>query len=66
VPVINTFEELLGGLGSAIKGKAIETKLRGIIRAIGASGSLAGIPGSSQASQIIRSAISKAGKKKYW
>jgi hypothetical protein len=66
VPVINTFEELLGGLGSAIKGKAIETKLRGIIRAIGASGSLAGIPGSSQASQIIRSAIPKAGKKKYW
>jgi hypothetical protein len=65
VPVIKTIEDMLGGTGSATKGKSTETKLRGAIRAIGAAGSLAGVPGSSQFSQIIRSTIQKGENKTY-
>ncbi len=62
VPVINTFEELLSGMGSAIKGKETITKVKGGVRALGAAGSLLGIAGSSQMSQILRKAITQPPK----
>jgi hypothetical protein len=60
VPVINAFEDVLEGIGSAVKGKAMETKLRGAVKASGGVGSLLGVPGSSQAAQIARKAIPEA------
>jgi hypothetical protein len=67
VPVINTVEDILEGAGNIVKGKTPETKLKGIVKTIGASGSLAGIPGSSQAAQIIKDIIPSGNKKKrYW
>jgi hypothetical protein len=50
-------EEGLEGVASAAKGKETKTKLRGAVRAVGAAGSLAGVPGASQAAQIIRKSI---------
>lgn len=59
VPVINTIEDLLEGSGNIAKGKSKETKLKGLIKAIGAVGSLVGVAGSSQAAQILRGRIPK-------
>jgi hypothetical protein len=58
-PVINALEDLLGGAGSVVKGKKKETKIKGAIRTVGALGSLFGVPGSSQAEQILRKTIPK-------
>jgi hypothetical protein len=66
VPVIKTVEDIIGGAGSLVKGKAIETKLRGLIRALGGIGSLSGVAGSSSAAQILRGFVPKADKKAYW
>ena len=60
VPVINSFEDALSGIESVVKGKALETKARGAVQALGAAGSLAGVPGASQGTQIIRKAIPQA------
>lgn len=60
IPVVNTFEDMLEGLKSAISGKKDETRLRGGVRVLGSLGSLAGVPGSSQLAQIIRDAIPEA------
>jgi hypothetical protein len=57
VPIINTFEDLLSGIGSAYGAQHIETKLKGAVKAAGAIGSLSGVPGSSQAEQLIRKSI---------
>lgn len=64
VPVLNTFDELLTGITSAYSGKAFSTKVKGAVTALGAGGSLSGIPGASQASQIIKKAIPTAETKK--
>jgi hypothetical protein len=61
VPVLNTFDEVLNGMSSVIKGKEISTKIKGGVRFGGALGSLAGIPGSSQLSQIIQKWLTKLG-----
>ena len=57
VPIINAFEDLISGIGGLVKGKSIATKEKGAVRAAGAAGSLLGVPGSSQAAQIIKEAI---------
>jgi hypothetical protein len=57
VPIINTFEQALSGITSATTGKTSQTKIKGAVRALGAGGSLFGVPGASQASQIISKAI---------
>jgi hypothetical protein len=62
VPVINTFDDLLEGIGAIVKGKAIETKAKGVVKTLGATGSLAGIAGASQAAQIVKGMIPKAEK----
>jgi len=62
VPVINTIDSLLSGITSIVKGKAKETKLKGLINTIGAAGALGGVPGSSQAAQIIRDIVPKPQK----
>jgi len=59
VPVINTLEDILEGAGRIVKGKTIETKLKGLIITLGAAGSLLGIPGASQAAQIGKGLIPK-------
>jgi len=64
VPVINTFEDILSGVGSVIGGKNLNTKLRGGVQAAGSVGTLMGIPGSSQAAQLVRKAIPQANEKK--
>jgi len=66
VPIINAFEELLTGVGSVATGKRAETKLKGAIKTIGAGGSLIGIPGSSQISQIARDIIPKTESGSTW
>lgn len=58
IPVVNTFEDLLGGVNSAVQGKAGTTKAKGIVRTLGATGSLSGVPGASQAARLIEKAIS--------
>ena len=57
VPVINTFDDLLEGISTTVKGKAVETKIKGAVKAIGATGSLLGIAGASQTAQIVRGMI---------
>lgn len=64
VPVINTAEDVIAGVGSAVNGKEDATKLRGAIQALGGVGALSGVPGSSQASQVGRNLIPKAGGSK--
>ena len=65
VPIINAFEDAIGGMGSVIGGKETDTKIRGVVKFAGAAGSMLGIPGSSQASQIIRGRIQPK-KKSSW
>lgn len=63
VPIINSFSDVGVGIRSLITGKSINTKARGATQALGGAGSLVGIPGSSQASQLIRKAIPQNTKK---
>lgn len=60
VPLIKTTQDVISGLSSAFTGKATRTKVRGAVKAAGAVGSLIGIPGSSQAAQLIRDSIEPA------
>lgn len=60
VPVINTAEDVIAGIGSVVDGKATETKVRGSLQTLGGIGALTGIPGSSQAAQLLRNAIPQA------
>src|SRR3990167_7121319 len=63
VPIINAIDDVVSGSGQIVKGKALKTKIKGGVRATGAVGSLFGVPGASQATQIIRQSIpSKKGK----
>jgi hypothetical protein len=64
IPMINTFEQALSGGSSVIGGKELNTKLRGATSVAGAVGTLAGIPGAGQISQIIRNAIPYANQAK--
>lgn len=66
VPVINTVEDIISGSGIAVKGKTSETRLKGFLKILGGLGSLKGIAGSSQVSQIFRGMISKGKKKGRW
>lgn len=63
VPVINTFEDLISGGGSVIFGKTALTKEKGAVTALSAGGSLLGVPGSSQAGQLIKKALPEPPKK---
>lgn len=60
VPVISVAEGVISGIGSVIKGKNPETQARGAAQAAGGIGALFGIPGSSQAGQLVRDLIPKA------
>lgn len=63
VPVINTFDNIIGGVGQTIKGKSTASKLRGALKAAGGLGALLGAPGVSQGTQIIGQRISDKKKK---
>jgi len=64
IPLINTSEDIIKGTAGAFKGQDRNTKVKGVIRAAGAVGTLSGIPGSSQAAQILGKAVSKKKVKK--
>ena len=57
VPIINAIDDAVSGASQTIKGKALQTKIKGGVRASGAVGSLFGVPGASQGAQIIRQSI---------
>ena len=59
VPVINTLEDLLEGIKSTTIGKEPETKIKGVIRTVGALGSSFGVAGANQFAQILRSMVGK-------
>ena len=54
IPVMKTLEDIIKGSSSVWNGASLRTKLRGAITATGGIGSLAGIPGSSQGSQLLK------------
>jgi hypothetical protein len=53
VPAISTVESLSGGLSSLITGKKASTKAKGFVRFSSGVGNLLGVPGSTQAKDII-------------
>lgn len=53
VPVVNTFEEIIKGIANAYTAKKPETKHKQELRAAGAAGTLFGLPGASQATQLL-------------
>lgn len=57
VPIINTFEQSLSGASSVWNGKELRTKIRGGLTLAGSTGSILGVPGSGQASQIAKDFI---------
>jgi hypothetical protein len=57
IPIVNALEDAIAGAGSLITGKTPETRLRGFLNLVGGAGSMTGLPGISQASQILRGAI---------
>lgn len=56
-PALNVAQDVAKGVASFTTGKTPETRNKGLIRAIGGIGTLAGVPGTSQASQTLRSNI---------
>ena len=60
VPIINTAEEVGIGVSTFFKGKHWQTKAKGAIQFLGGVGTLRGVPGASQAAQIIRGIIPPA------
>jgi len=60
IPVVNTFEQTLKGASSVVGGKTLQTKIKGGIQMVGGLGSLAGIPGISQAAQIAKDLVPEA------
>lgn len=65
VPVINVMNDIIEGANYTVKGKTLETKLKGITQATGGLASLFGrIPGASQLSQIIKGVIPDSEKSK--
>jgi len=60
VPVVNTFDQMLSGMSGIWNGKALETKIKGGINLIGAAGSLFGVPGAGQTSQLIKGFVPNA------
>jgi hypothetical protein len=63
VPVLNAINDVVESAGYAVKSKKLKTKVRNSLAAILAAGSLAGVPGSSQASQIVKKRLSDKKKK---
>lgn len=63
VPLINAFEQAISGGSSIVSGKDPVTKVRGAVTTAGAVGSILGIPGSSQGSQLIKGLIPPANSK---
>jgi hypothetical protein len=63
IPTINTFEQVLKGANSVWGGKELRTKIRGGASLLGATGSLLGIPGSSQGAQILKDLVPPANAK---
>jgi hypothetical protein len=57
VPIIATMEDVLEGTATAVKAKDKGAKAKGVVKALGGIGSLSGVPGSSQASQLIQDRI---------
>lgn len=57
VPIIKTTEDVIEGTSTAFKGKRKSTRTKGALKAIGGSGSLGGVPGATQASQILQDRI---------
>lgn len=57
VPIIKTTEDVIEGAGTAFKGKKKSTRTKGALKAVGGAGSLGGIPGASQATQLINERI---------
>lgn len=53
VPAINVAENTIKGVGSAINAKKTQTKVRGVVKAIGGAASLLGVPGSMEATRIL-------------
>jgi len=62
VPMLNTADSVFGGLGQIYKGKETSTKIKGAIRSVGGLGALGGVPGVSQAAQIVSDRIPKKKK----
>lgn len=58
VPVVKAIDEAIKGGSAVAKAKTPKAKARGAVKAIGAVGTLAGVPGSSQGSQVIEKALS--------
>lgn len=57
IPVINTYKQLQSGIETAVNGKELPTKAKGVATALGGLGSLLGVAGASQIAQIIKKAI---------
>ena len=60
VPIINVGENVLAGVASVWNGKKIDTKLRGVVKAAGNVGLLAGVPGSAQAMDLVKRVLTPA------
>lgn len=56
-PVVSAIAEAASGIKSAVTAKSGSARLRGAVRSAGAIGSMAGIPGTSQAAQWARNSI---------
>lgn len=57
IPSFRPLVDFPVGISTAINGKKTNTKLRGIVQAIGAAASAAGIPGTFQVEQIVKDAL---------
>ena len=55
--LVSTISDAAQGVKSAVMGKERETRLRGAVKAIGAAGTMGGIPGTSQGAQWLRNTI---------
>lgn len=60
IPSIGVFQDLATGISSATTGKKPATRLKGMVRTAEGFGGLFGIPGSSQAGQLIREGMTNA------
>jgi len=56
-PVLASIKDVTGGLRTAVTGKSATTKTKGVVKSAEGALSLVGVPGTSQAGQIIRDAI---------
>jgi len=61
IPSMNILENAIGGVYSTVTGKDAETKEKGAARLGGAAGALLGIPGATQAADLIKKSIGYGG-----